>query len=306
MKNVEKTDIVGSVMSREIITISPRALMIEAVNLMYHNQISCVVITEGETPVGIVTERDIVNMVANWDDVSRRVLSAMSKPLITVTPQTSFNRALNIMRTNHIRRLPVVRKGVLAGLVTESDLLVASRKEIFDISCRYRQVKKMAEKDKLTGLYNRGYFNNFMKEELKRAKKCGALLSLILIDIDHFKKVNDNFGHQAGDYILRKISKIIKANARKIDAVSRYGGEEFAVICPISGTRSSRIFAERLRRKIEETTFIFNKDEINITISAGICKYTSVYSSMKKIIEGADQALYKAKEKGRNQVCLAR
>ncbi|MCK4422459.1 MAG: diguanylate cyclase, partial [Candidatus Omnitrophica bacterium] len=291
VRRVYKLDKLDSIMTKSIITISPDSDVTKAVALMCDNGISCLVVTRNGSPAGIITERDIVKMVADKESFDKPVSEKMSNPLVTATPKTSLNKALDVMRTNHIRRLPVVENGLLAGLVTESDLLVASRRAMMDIRQEHRKVEKLAIEDKLTGLYNRHYFNKVMKKELERVKRYGGLLSLILIDIDHFKRVNDSFGHVTGDIVLKKLSRIFKDSARKIDVVFRYGGEEFAVVCPISGTRSSRIFARRLRRSVEKTRFKYKGTEFGVTISAGICKYTSKYSSIKKIITAADKAL---------------
>ena len=109
----------------------------------------------------------------------------------------------------------------------------------------------------------------------------------------------------AGDAVLKKLSKIFKDSARKVDIVFRYGGDEFAIVCPISGTRSARIFAERLIKTIKKKPGIYNGTKLVVTISVGICKYTSVTSSIEKIVKRADKALYLAKQNGRNQVCIA-
>ena len=300
-----KLDKTGSIMTKDVITIDPDSEITKAVNLMRDNRISCVIVVGGNSPIGIITERDIVKMVADKESFEKPVSERMSHPLITAATKTLLNKALNIMRTNHIRRLPVIENGALVGLVTETDLLVASRRTMMDIRQEHQKMKNLAMEDKLTGLYNRRYFHSVMKKELNRARRYGALLSLILIDIDCFKKINDTFGHSVGDAVLKKLSKIFKDSARKVDVVFRYGGDEFAIVCPISGTRSARIFAERLRKTIEKKQLKYNKTKLAVTISAGICKYTSVSSSIKKIVEGADKALYLTKRNGRNQVCVA-
>ena len=300
-----KLDKTGSIMTKNVITIDPDSKITKAVNLMRNNRISCVIVVNSNSPTGIITERDIVKMVADKESFEKPVSEKMSRPLITATTKTLLNKALNIMRTNHIRRLPVIENGALAGLVTETDLLVASRRTMMDIRQEHQKMKNLAMEDKLTGLYNRRYFHSVMKKELNRARRYGALLSLILIDIDYFKKINDTFGHSVGDAVLKRLSKIFKDSARKVDIVFRYGGDEFAIVCPISGTRSARIFAERLRKTIEKKQLRYNRTKLTVTISVGICKYTSVSSSIKKIVEGADKALYLAKQNGRNQVCVA-
>ena len=300
-----KLDKTGSIMTKNVITIDPDSEISKAVNLMRDNRISCVIVASNNSPIGIITERDIVKMVANKDSFEKPISGTMSHPLITTTTKTLLNKALNIMRTNHIRRLPVIERGTLVGLVTETDLLVALTRAMMDTRQKHLKMKNLAMKDKLTGLYNRRYFHSVMKKELNRARRYGALLSLILIDIDYFKKINDTFGHLAGDAVLKKLSKIFKDSARKVDIVFRYGGDEFAIVCPISGTRSARIFAERLIKTIKKKPGIYNGTKLVVTISVGICKYTSVTSSIEKIVKRADKALYLAKQNGRNQVCIA-
>jgi len=293
------------IMTKSMIKINPDSKIIKAVRLMQDNKISCIIVVSNNSPVGIITERDIVNIVANGKNFENPVSEIMSHPLISASPGTLLNRALNIMRTNHVRRLPVIENGDLVGLVTETNLLVASRRTMIAMEQKQQKMKNLAMEDKLTGLYNRRYFQSVMKKELNRARRYGALLSLILIDIDHFKKINDTFGHSVGDAVLKKLSKIFRDSARKVDIVFRYGGDEFAIICPISGTRSSRIFAERLIETIKKKPCIYSGTKLNVTISVGICKYTSVSSSIEKIVKMADEALYLAKQNGRNQVCVA-
>ena len=304
-KEAGKYNKIGSIMKRSILTVKPDSKIKEAVQLMRDNKISCTIVTRNGIPQGIFTERDIVRMVADKEDFGKKVSGVMSSPLITAGPWMSFNKALDIMRANHIRRLPVIKDKVLKGLVTETDLLVASARALTDMRHEHQEMKDLAIKDELTGLYNRHYFNEVMKNEVDRAKRYGGLLSVIMIDIDRFKKVNDRFGHPTGDTILKIISMLLKKHARKVDIVCRYGGEEFVCICPISGTRSARITAERLRRSIQKTQFEYNRIAFYITISVGICKYTSKYSTVEKLIAGADKALYQAKKNGRNQVCVA-
>ena len=152
--------------------------------------------------------------------------------------------------------------------------------------------------DALTGLYNRRYFNNNLKAESERSDRYGSHLSLILLDVDFFKKYNNTFGHTEGDKVLSMIGNIIKKCIRQTDSGCRYGGEEFAVILPQSDIDSASLTAERIRKCIESETAEFND---GVTISAGISQY-QIKQNLSEFIKNSDSALYKAKESGRNCV----
>ncbi len=152
--------------------------------------------------------------------------------------------------------------------------------------------------DALTGLYNRRYFNNNLKVESERSDRYGPHLSLILLDVDFFKKYNDTFGHTEGDKVLSMIGNIIKKCIRQTDSGCRYGGEEFAVILPQSDIDSASLTAERIRKCVESETAELND---GVTISAGISQY-QLKQNLSEFIKNSDSALYKAKESGRNCV----
>ena len=152
--------------------------------------------------------------------------------------------------------------------------------------------------DALTGLYNRRYFNNNLKVESERSDRYGPHLSLILLDVDFFKKYNDTFGHTEGDKVLSMIGNIIQKCIRKTDSGCRYGGEEFAVILPQSDIDGASVTAERIRNCVESETAELND---GVTISAGISQY-QIKQNLSEFIKNSDSALYKAKESGRNCV----
>ncbi len=164
------------------------------------------------------------------------------------------------------------------------------------------KLEKLALHDALTGLYNRGSFNEALKDELSRAHRYNRNISLLLIDIDFFKKVNDTYGHQAGDEVLKSVADIILSSIRNSDYAARYGGEEFVIILPEANSEKAIELAERIRVSIEQKEFKISKNEaIHLTISIGVGS-SSKKISPKLLIETADKALYKAKENGRNQV----
>ena len=176
-------------------------------------------------------------------------------------------------------------------------------KRILDLESR---ILEMAMTDALTGALNRSAFLERMETEIQRAKRFQAPLSLIMADIDHFKKVNDVHGHQAGDLILQALVNEIKRCIRGYDFVGRYGGEEFFIGLPGIGMLAAQSVAERLRNTIEQTSVALpgQPDPVRITSSFGITVLAlEENDSLEKMIKRADEALYKAKNSGRNRVC---
>ncbi len=163
----------------------------------------------------------------------------------------------------------------------------------------------LANIDGLTGLYNHRYFQNVLDQEVSRCMRHGLYLSIVMIDIDSFKKFNDTYGHQVGDFVLAEFSSTILGNIRQYDVLARYGGEEFAIILPETKTEEALVVAEKLRSLIEEALFQDNRETYHVTASFGVaCSQPAVEDNFDKnnLINQADQALYAAKEKGRNQV----
>ncbi len=159
-------------------------------------------------------------------------------------------------------------------------------------------LEEMSNRDRLTGLYNRGFIDETLTSEIERAERYGSHLSIILVDIDHFKQVNDNFGHQMGDKVLQAVAGVLSANLRSIDKVGRWGGEEFMIICPNSSVQQATLLAEKLRCEIEQIPI--NKLS-HITASFGIAGFHK--NSMEEMVNEADAALYRSKNAGRNCVC---
>lgn len=162
---------------------------------------------------------------------------------------------------------------------------------------------KLATTDGLTELYNHRYFQDTLKKQIDSSKRYEQKFSLIILDIDFFKKFNDQYGHQIGDEVLRTVSNILKKNTRTTDYVCRYGGEEMSIILPQTSKKEALINAQRICDAVANTPLkISNNKEVNITISLGVSTFPENGESPQKLIEYADQALYNAKENGRNQV----
>jgi diguanylate cyclase (GGDEF)-like protein len=172
---------------------------------------------------------------------------------------------------------------------------------------RFNSMKSMAIYDTLTGLFNRGSFEERLGIETQKSFYGGTPLSLVMVDIDRFKKVNDTFGHLEGDKVLCEIASLLKGSVRKKDTVARYGGEEFVLILPGAGLEESAMIAERIRRLVENTPVQIGQGQINLTVSLGISNFPIHRpNSKEELIKMADQALYEAKEGGRNRVCIFR
>ena len=165
------------------------------------------------------------------------------------------------------------------------------------------RVRQLAYIDGLTGIFNRRFFELRIAEELERARRYNGSLSVIMIDIDNFKRLNDEFGHLLGDEVLRQVSSVFSQQLRRMDVVCRYGGEEFAMLLPQTSCDQALGVAEKLRREIAE--WQFPGVPRSVTISAGISSYPEQGRSRDEIVKAADAALYAAKQQGRNRVCTS-
>jgi diguanylate cyclase (GGDEF)-like protein len=170
-----------------------------------------------------------------------------------------------------------------------------------------KQMYESALRDGLTKAFNKKYFTDRLESEFTFAVRHGAPLTLVLFDIDHFKKVNDTHGHQAGDHVLTEMSNLLTASLRAEDVFARYGGEEFAVICRGSDLVQGQTVADRLRKAVEAHRFVYEEAHIPVTISLGVAGLPDAQvKDAAELVAAADQALYTSKRGGRNQVTLFR
>ncbi|MBI9073922.1 MAG: diguanylate cyclase [Desulfatibacillum sp.] len=177
------------------------------------------------------------------------------------------------------------------------------------LSRAYETIEAMSITDELTSLYNRRHFQTRLEEELGRAQRYDSPLSLMIIDIDHFKRVNDDFGHQSGDAVLREFAIRLRASVRKTDVAARWGGEEFAVILTESGVDQARLAAEKIRQTMEANQFgALAGARISVTASFGVASLDLLpedkRSDSEMLIKLADEALYMAKQSGRNRTVV--
>jgi len=164
-----------------------------------------------------------------------------------------------------------------------------------------KELETLSRTDRLTQLNNRGHWEECLSQEFSRFQRYKTICSVIMFDIDHFKKVNDTYGHQAGDEVIRQVSQATRDNLRKTDIAGRYGGEEFGVILGNTDADSAVIFCERVRKQIEAMEVVHDGKTIKFTISLGISQAVEQTKNYTSWLEQADQALYASKEGGRNQ-----
>ena len=169
----------------------------------------------------------------------------------------------------------------------------------------FSSMKDMAIYDTLTNLYNRRYINQVLEAEFRDSSLKRQPLSIIMLDIDHFKAINDRYGHDKGDRALIHIASLLKESLRKHDIVARFGGEEFIVVLPKATMRDAVVIAERIRRSVEATPLSVGDEKVHFTVSLGIAAIPAIWpKSKEEFIKFADTALYEAKGKGRNKVCF--
>ena len=239
-----------------------------------------------------------------------------NKPII-FTPQNSATKS--IKKFSQTLHLPIIIGETVSGLIhlAKTEKIPFSRHDL-DITSQFtgifitsiknalihKRTEKLAFTDPLTELFNHRYFQETLSHEFIRAQRYKKPLSLMVIDIDFFKKFNDTYGHLVGDKVLKHVAKIFGNSIREqIDTVARYGGEEFAVILPETSLEGASHFADRIRASVEESKIIEEDQELSVTLSIGVsCTLTTECFKTSDLIEAADIALYQAKENGRNQV----
>ena len=239
-----------------------------------------------------------------------------------LTSRTKWPTGIHSLEKNGISPdfvAPVTVNGNVVGLLVVASSIVQSRDEIPFVSMiaellgnAYRHtteiesVEYSASVDPLTKLFTRGHFAQRFETEIRRAKNYAHPLSLFLLDIDHFKNINDTYGHSAGDLILTKLGQILRQSVRSSDIAARFGGEEFVVMMLSAGKQQSLAFSENLRRIVESTEFRIpgQQSALQVTISGGVTTYPIDGESTIDLLRKADDALYEAKKTGRNRIVL--
>ena len=186
--------------------------------------------------------------------------------------------------------------------------MLSLQRENLDLTVRNRTLSEVSSRDTLTGLYNRWYVIEKLDSELNRAIRHGSAMSLLMLDLDHFKRINDTWGHPAGDEVLKSVGKLLRESCRVYDVPGRYGGEEFCIVLPETKPGNTTVVAERIRQRLETTELTCGDASIAVTASIGIAGMDTDSDegllSPAALIDRADRALYSAKTRGRNRIEL--
>jgi diguanylate cyclase (GGDEF)-like protein len=225
--------------------------------------------------------------------IAMRLASSFARPL-----QELAQAVTEVSHGNYNIQLPLDRRDELGEVAQAFNKMAVHLKENF------QKVSDMANRDGLTGLYNARFFQEALGREIEKTKRTGRPLSLIIFDADRFKRINDRYGHPVGDQILQHVSRIGRSVLRGYDVLARYGGEEFIAMLTDTTGSQAILLAERLRKMVEQRPYVTEDgDAIKVTISIGVAQARAPYER-KEMISQADQALYRAKETGRNKVVL--
>jgi len=226
-------------------------------------------------------------------------------PFVMITSNGNEALAAEAMRRGVYDYLPKAGLDRTSLLQAIRATLERSRLER-EIELAQKKVAELATQDGLTGCFNRRYIMEVLDREVERARRYGMPLTLAMIDLDHFKQINDRFGHDVGDVVLQRFADLLRETMRNTDYAGRYGGEEFMVILTNTPLESARTFADRFREKVSATWFEAGETHVQVTCSAGLSQYTDTVGDASALLKLADEALYRAKDAGRNTVCCSR
>lgn len=287
--------------------------MAEVLEFMKDSQSDCVIIQENGHPIGILTSKDVIKFIGEGKNPALSVHDVMSSPVEMLSEKASIAEGLEYLRNRHFKRIVVTNdEGNVVGIVTQQDLISRTYlkwsqlmqdhfkqfEEITQIlQQKNRHLTQLATKDSLTEIHNRHMFAELFSQELSVVKRQNSKLALMMIDLDYFKRVNDTYGHNIGDYVLKEFVSSVTSVVREADLFARWGGEEFVLLLRNAGCEDAYHVGEKIRSVIESRPF---EDVGRITCSIGITEVKGE-DSLNSAIERADNALYSAKEMGRNR-----
>lgn len=233
-----------------------------------------------------------VSISKTLDEVKSAVVSKLNTLKIVINRKNAEDKVYHEKMNSKLKQM--------------EESLIFLKQELGNATIRAKKMEKDLLFDPLTGAYNRRAYDKKVKEEIERFFRYKTGFSMILFDIDHFKNINDTYGHDIGDRCLFEIIKEVSPLLRKSDFLARYGGEEFIVILPETALEGAGNVAEKIRQSIEELSFVYKKEEIKITISLGVCEIGEKDSGYQSLFSRLDKAMYKAKKSGRNRVVVGK
>ncbi|MDX1352125.1 MAG: diguanylate cyclase [Thiomicrorhabdus sp.] len=286
----------------------------DVIALMVKHNSDCVIAKDGKAIKGIFTTKDVMRLFDKQSHLECPLADYMSQPVETIYSSMSIKAALRFIQEKHFKRVVVVNEEEeLQGIVTQNELISLSysnwavimrkfQNELQEINALLEQKSKhyegLAARDPLTGLFNRYKFTEIFSAELTGMKARENTMSLIMLDLDHFKKINDQFGHNAGDKVLTSVAKVLEENQRQTDVICRWGGEEFLILLPSADLDKAQLIAETIREKVKQMNLI---EGWVVTASFGVTQ-VNAKDTLETLVERADSALYQAKKNGRDQV----
>jgi two-component system, cell cycle response regulator len=258
------------------------------------------------TPPDIVL-LDIFMPKVSGFDLLREMRSTPCTATVPVILTSALSDTKHIVEGLALGANDYVTKPIVMPILTaRMEGLLRSAELVRRLEVQTELLSKLAAFDELTGVYNRRSLFHHLEAELSRCERYGRSLSLLMLDVDHFKRVNDEYGHLAGDAALRSIATTLQSVLRVMDLVCRYGGEEFCVILPETNEVGACRAAERLRTGVERSVFTHASHPVPLTVSIGVASWTDTRTSgIPDLLARADEALLEAKQRGRNQVRLA-
>lgn len=315
---LEKRTISEIILSQHLKKARSSDPVIQVISLMDHLLNDCVMVFDDDKPAGIITTKDVVRLFGEQQDLNRPVAEFMSSPIETIPYNTSIKESLNFIQRKQFKRLIVEdRDGVIVGQITQGELInrIYSRwsevlrdndKQLQEINralqIRATKFEEMSVIDHLTGIYNRAKFEIELQKEIDRVRRYGSeTFSVLFFDVDHFKRVNDRFGHATGDRVLQEICRVISQQMRLTDIVARWGGEEFVAILPSTPLDKACLVAEKLRSTVAGLEF---EGPGQVSCSFGVGEFQAG-DTFHSVILRVDNAMYQAKANGRNRVEIA-
>jgi diguanylate cyclase (GGDEF)-like protein len=299
---------IGNLLNRQKLNFVPYEMRAaDAIPLLSDDLDDALIVQRDGKPVGIVTARDVLEMFARDVPLDHPIGEYMSAPLKTLNESATIRDAFEFMRRHRFKRAIIANdEGRIVGIVTQKELtrllhnkwLEISRKS-FDLAKRAAYFEEIAMHDPLTGAYNRNKFQEVVAQEIERIRRYGIEhFSLIMTDLDDFKRVNDTYGHDVGDRVLIRFAELVRDHLRRTDLLFRWGGEEFLLFLPQTDCIRALSAAEKIRELVAISSF----DVIGrMTGSFGVAGWRDD-EAVEATIKRADMALYAAKENGKNRV----